>query len=127
METKLIINFTIPGRKMLPYDQCKKENLAHRTVYDGKKIQHFTIRKNIPARQVLNINDSTYEYWVSENVPSNFIVGTETYSARVWKRKSQEERLKWYIEGIAHDLGGILESYKINDQRRSQSKSPDKS
>ncbi len=67
-------------------------------------IRFFT-RKSRSIQQVLNISDTSYEYFISQEAPSNFKGN--------WKTLSKKARLEWHLDEIAKTIGGKVSCYSI--------------
>ena len=86
-------------------------------VTDGKKeeIITFFTRKCIPAYQSINMTSDAYNYFIDEKAPKTFT------KANMWKKLSEEEKVKYHLTILAESMGGNLDSFKIfDDQRRTQ-------
>lgn len=91
---------------------------------ERETIVYYT-RKNREVRQVINISEEAYEYYVSTEVPSGFHIPAElraslkrsheSFEQQAWKKLSKEERLEWHLKSICDSMGGTMESYTVFD------------
>lgn len=119
---KVTFNIALPGRVMYEESVCQSDkskynhctiSLEH-TYRKGKKLTikkepfHFNVRKSIPAVQCINLNEDTYNYMVSKEVPSFSNKST-------WNKMSKKLRLNAHLEEIAQSLGGTLLEFTVYD------------
>lgn len=64
-------------------------------------------RKNIPARQLVHVSEDAYNYYISDEKPSDF--------KGDWKKMSPEARLDWHMASIAESFNGELLEYQVLD------------
>lgn len=64
-------------------------------------------RKCIPAKQVINMTEQAYNYFISEEKPRSY--------KGDWRKMSEEAKLNWHMNNIAKSLGGELDDYKVLD------------
>jgi len=121
--TKLSLTILVPGATMVSKEKSlknfKKDNQeiipeVHDTLRislregPNEKVYTIKIRKSIPAKQVINMSEEAYNYFVSNEKPYNF-KGTG------WANLSRNERLFWHCSQIAASLGGIVDSFEVLD------------
>lgn len=83
------------------------------------EVIHFFTRKCIPATQTINISLEAYNYYISDEVPFDF-VAPETFKGKgasrnksAWKRMNKKERLEWHLKEISASREGTMMSYII--------------
>ena len=113
-----------------------------RTVPDPEKVQHHEIRltdKNnkltevlnyytrgySTAKQVLNICEEAYTYFVSTEAPEGYRAPNDfkpsktllkkgvSKTKQAWMAMSKEQRLKWHLVRICESRGGRLGEYTV--------------
>lgn len=78
---------------------------------EGKEVEEVTVfvRKNRPAKQVINLTEEAYEYMISKNEPYGYQGKT------MWSALNRNQRIKWHCQRIAESLGGTFEAFKVLD------------
>lgn len=79
-------------------------------IQDGKgHFESITVntRKCIPAKQIINLSQEAYDYFISDDKPIEY--------RGDWKKMSERARLHWHMEEIAKALGGKVIDYSILD------------
>lgn len=73
----------------------------------GKKVETYKVfvRKNKPAKEVVNITIEGYNYMVSNETPYGYM--------GKWDRLTENQKLWWHGQRIAEQLGGILEGFQV--------------
>lgn len=103
----------------------------------GEKAEVITYytRKFRGIRQVLNLTQEAYNYFISSDVPPGYrapknfkpytsirshldrktkkaVEGT-SIEAQAWKASSMKERLEWHLNSICESMGGKMDSYTV--------------
>ena len=81
-------------------------------VMEGKREVPLEVfmRKTKAAKQVINMTQEAYDYYVSSEAPYGFLGG-----AKAWNKLSRDQKLKWHCINIAKQLGGWVESFQVID------------
>lgn len=100
-----------------------------------KGILTYYTRKFRDAKQVINMSQEAYDYFISSEVPHGYraprsfkpyapirshldrktkkwVDGT-SIEAQAWKACSPEQRLEWHLNSICASMGGRMESYTV--------------
>lgn len=127
METKITVQFLIPGDKMYNEEECEeakwpnagfKHNFLPISTIDrhfkpkkgqNPKYVHETLRYNTrkckPAVQVVNMSLDAYKAMLE--------TPTETYSLGQWKQLGKEAKVKAHLNVMMHDLHAYSYDYYI--------------
>lgn len=132
---KLSLSILLPGSTMFSEQECSKQlkkqfktkrgKSFYKTVlvpdYDkhdsftikvteGKKEVPLTvfIRKTKSARQVLNLSEEAYDYFISKEVPIGFLGGP-----KAWNSLTNNQKIKWHCIRIAQQMNGWVESFQV--------------
>ena len=124
---KLSLSVLLPGGTMYskeeslknPHlkDENAKNNLDLRKfdsfsikLRDAKKVEthRIFVRKSKPARQVLNLSEEAYNYFIGQEKP-------EKYKGEMgpWGKLTKNQKIIWHCNNIAENFGGSLESWEI--------------
>lgn len=92
-------------------DFTKYDKHTIKVSLDKKKPVTYTYhtRKCKQAKQVINISQEAYNYFISNEVPYEY------KASQSWKSISKKQRLEWYLKSICESRGGILQSYTVFD------------
>lgn len=99
-----------------------------------ERITFFT-RKQREAKQVINMPQEAYDYFISSEkpfgyrAPRDFKPTMPTRSrfdrklkewvdgvpieVQAWRAASEKERLEWHLRNVAQSLGGVVDSYTV--------------
>lgn len=116
-ETKVSLSIALPGRTMFSKESSFKNdkldpdkfNKSFMKISDGRG--HFetiviNTRKCINAKQVINISEDAYNYFISDVNPDY---------RNDWKSLSKEARLHWHMTELAKSMGGEMLDYRVLD------------
>lgn len=119
--TKLSLTILVPGatmtskEKSLKNFKTKNEEIIPEfhdniriSLRDGtqEKIYNIKVRKSIPAKQVINISEEAYDYFVSNERP-------DKYRENNWSNLNKNAKIWWHCNQIAASLGGIVDSFEV--------------
>lgn len=126
---KLSLSILLPGGTMYSKQECfknptvkdenAKNNLDLRKfnsfqikLRDAKKVEthRIFVRKSKPAKQVLNLSEEAYNYFIGQEKP-------EKYRSELgpWNKLTKNQKITWHCNNIAENLGGTVESWEILD------------
>lgn len=79
-------------------------------VTEGKKEIPLTvfIRKTKAARQVINMSEDAYNYFISKEVPIGFQGGSSA-----WNKLTTIQKVRWHCNRIAQNMNGWVESFQV--------------
>ncbi len=91
---------------VLDFDKCDSFELSLQVDKKTEIIKVFT-RKCKQAKQVINLSEAAFQYFISNEQPSEFRGN--------WKSLSKNKKISWHCNRIAQQMGGILENFQILD------------
>lgn len=117
-DIKVSLYIELPGRTLYSKQSClkngkpdpEKHHKEFMKVEDGKgHFETITVntRKSIPAKQIINLSQEAYDYFISDNKPAEY--------RGDWKKMSEAARLNWHLTETAKSLGGKMIEYQILD------------
>lgn len=117
-DTKISLSIELQGGTMYSKEASfknakpipDKHNKEFLKIEDGKgHFETITIntRKCIPAKQVVNLSQEAYDYFISDEKPIEY--------RGDWKKMSEAARLHWHMEETAKALGGKMIDFKVLD------------
>ena len=97
-------------RTVLVPDFAKNDSFTMK-VNDSNEEEEITVfvRKNKPAKQVINMTQEAYDYMISKEEPYGYRGPT------MWSSLKKNQRVKWHCIQIATSLGGIFDSFQVLD------------
>lgn len=118
VDIKISLNIELPGNTMYSKEASFKNatpipdrhNKEFLKVEDGKgnfETLAINTRKCIPAKQVINLSQEAYDYFISDDKPAEY--------RGDWKKMSQAARLHWHMEETAKALGGRMIDFTVLD------------
>lgn len=127
IDTKLSLSILLPGGTMYSKEESfknstktidGKENIDFRKFDsfslkvwgENKKLETIKVftRKSKPAKQVINMTEEAYNYFISQERPENY-----RQELGPWGKLTPKQRLNWHCANIANSLGGVLDSWEI--------------
>lgn len=124
IDVKVNLTIQLPGATMIPEKESlryskqlerevpdwEKNDISQIELGDGKntKIYKVFTRKSIPARQVIQLSEATYNYMVGNEK-------TKENKDLNWSNMSAKQRLIWHCNQIAESLGGKVINISIID------------
>lgn len=115
---KISLSIELPGSTMFSKEASfknatplpDKHNKEFMKIKNGNgNLETITIntRKCIPAKQVINISEEAYNYFISDEKPPEY--------RSDWKKMSSAARLYYHLDSIAKAMGGKMIDYKVLD------------
>lgn len=88
----------------------EKNDISQIELQDGKNTKTYKVftRKTIPARQVIQLSEDTYNYMVGNEK-------TRENKDLNWSNMSAKQRLIWHCNQIAEALGGKVINISVID------------
>lgn len=113
---KISLSIALPGSVLFSKESSfkngkpdpEKHHKEFMKIEDGKgHFETITVntRKCIPAKQIINISEEAYNYFISDEKPSDY--------RNDWKSMSIQARLYWHLSEIAKSRGGKMISYQV--------------
>lgn len=123
-EPKISLTLILPGSVMV--SQMDAENNPKLNEYksivlrDGKKEKSFnyTIRKTVPAKQVIKLSDIAYNYMLETPISSKYyktISISKGKPVRIWDSMAIKDKINKYCATIAENFGAESYSFTILD------------
>lgn len=115
-------------RTKLVYDPNKMEHHEIRITDKNNKLQeviNYATRGFIPAKQVLQISQEAYEYYISSEVPEGYRFPRDfkankkllkrgvSISSQAWNAQSLKQKLEWHLRRICEGLNGKMGEYTV--------------
>lgn len=115
---KISLSIALPGSVLYSKESSfengkpipEKHHKEFMKIEDGKgHFETITVntRKCIPAKQIINITEEAYNYFISDEKPPEY--------RNDWKSMSKPARLYWHLTEIAKSRGGKMIDYKVLD------------
>lgn len=115
---KISLSIALPGSVLFSKESSfkndkpdpEKHHKEFMKIEDGKgHFETITVntRKCIPAKQIINISEEAYNYFISDEKPPEY--------RSDWKKMSSAARLYYHLDSIAKAMGGKMIDYKVLD------------
>lgn len=120
---KITLTMSVPGAKLLSDTQCKENKTFNKIALTlnehdpQKKEEHIVLftRKPKAIKQVVNMTEETYNYFISEDIPYNYKMQKSSTTKPAWKSLSKEQKVEWHLREYCLNFKAKLISYKIYD------------
>ena len=98
-------------KTVLVPDWDKHDSFTIKVTEGGREVPiEVFIRKTKSAKQVINMTQEAYDYYISAESPIGFLGG-----AKAWNKLTRDQKLKWHCINIAKQVGGYVSNIQVLD------------